>query len=775
MATTEDVLAFSEARYRLITEQITDVVSCCDAQGILTFVSPSSEALLGYLPEELLGKESVVIVHPDDQRAVRKSIIAYLAAGPGANPPRIEYRAIRKDGRQIWIESRPIAIRDSQTGEMIELQDCIRDVTARREAEAALVRSEERYRLIVEQVTDVVACCDPKGFLTYVSPSSEALFGYRPEELVGGDAGVLIHPDDQKTVRRAVVAFVAQGPGAPPPSIEYRALRKDGRIIWVEARPVAVFDPKTGELIELQDSTRDVTARREAEAALANSEARYRLLAENAADMIICYDWRGVLSYLSPSVRRMGYEPEELVGKRGFSSLHPEDRDRVVAAVMAYAQAPPGSEPIRYQHRGYRKDGTLVWLESISQAIHDPETGVLLGFQDVVRDVSDRKALEDELGAARDAAEAATAVKSAFLANMSHEIRTPLTAILGFSSLLAQRLGLDALGRQHLERIQAGSQALLSIVNDVLDFSKLEAGQTEITPAPVAIAKTTEEVLALFQPQAEAKGLALVFETDGTLPDHLMVDPDRLRQILFNLIGNAVKFTEAGSVRLKVAYARDLERLHLFVADTGVGMDASQTARLFQRFSQVDAASTRKHGGTGLGLAICKGLVEAMGGGVSVESTPGQGSVFHVHLWAPPTDLAGPAEPASEAAPAEDLRVLVVDDNDVNRELARLLLESFGVRVSEAQDGEAALTLAQIDSVDLILMDIRMPRLDGPSTLRRLRAQPGPNQGVPVLAFSADADLEGAPWAREFDGLVRKPIVAAELLAEMDRCLQAAG
>nr|MBP9754545.1 response regulator [Phenylobacterium sp.] len=237
----------------------------------------------------------------------------------------------------------------------------------------------------------------------------------------------------------------------------------------------------------------------------------------------------------------------------------------------------------------------------------------------------------------------------------------------------------------------------------------------------------------------------------------------------------AVKFTEAGSVRLKVAYARDLERLHLFVADTGVGMDASQTARLFQRFSQVDAASTRKHGGTGLGLAICKGLVEAMGGGVSVESTPGQGSVFHVHLWAPPTDLAGPAEPASEAAPAEDLRVLVVDDNDVNRELARLLLESFGVRVSEAQDGEAALTLAQIDSVDLILMDIRMPRLDGPSTLRRLRAQPGPNQGVPVLAFSADADLEGAPWAREFDGLVRKPIVAAELLAEMDRCLQAAG
>ncbi|MDO8379876.1 PAS domain-containing hybrid sensor histidine kinase/response regulator [Phenylobacterium sp.] len=644
-----------------------------------------------------------------------------------------------------------------------------------RTAQDVLALSEVRYRLITEQITDVVSCCDAQGILTFVSPSAEALFGYRPEELLGKESVVVVHPDDQRAVRKSIIAYLSAGPGATPPRVEYRAIRKDGRQIWIESCPIAVRDPNTGELIELQDCTRDVTARREAEEALARSEERYRLLAENATDMILCYDPLGVLSYVSPSVRRMGYEPEELVGQRTISFLHPDDLARVVAEFKAYAAAPPGAEPIRYQHRGYRKDGSLLWLEAISKAIHDPQTGVLLGFQDVVRDISDRKALEDDLGAARDAAEAAVVVKSAFLANMSHEIRTPLTAILGFSSLLAQRPGLDALGRQHLERIRAGSQALLSIVNDVLDFSKLEANQVEIAPQPVAIAKTTEEVLALFQPQAEAKGLELVFETDGVLPDHLMADPDRLRQILFNLIGNAVKFTEAGSVRLKVAYAPDLQRLHLFVADTGAGMDASQTARLFQRFSQVDAASTRKHGGTGLGLAICKGLAEAMGGGVGVESTPGRGSVFHVYLRAPVTDLAGSAELASEAAPADDLRVLVVDDNDVNRELARLLLESFGVQVSEARDGEQALALAQAGPVDLILMDIRMPRLDGPATLRRLRAQPGPNQGVPVLAFSADADLEGAPWAHEFDGLVRKPIVAADLLAEIGRCLEAAG
>ena len=629
----------SEALHRHLMENARDIFVRESPEGVILDISAGCRAL-GYEPEELIGVNVASLIHAGDLETLLAAHRANRPAG-GTDLDR-EYRVRVKDGRYVWLQGSAIPVRDTD-GHVREVVSIVRNINDYRLSRDALAVSEARYRLITEQITDVVACCSPEGLVTFVSPSIEALFGYGPEELVGGDAGRFIHPDDRAGVRRAVAAYLAKGPGAPSPKIEYRAVRKDGRVIWLEGHPVAIYDAVTGALLELQDCTRDVTA---------------------------------------------------------------------------------------------------------------------------------RKLMEADLGAARDAAEAAAAVKSAFLANMSHEIRTPLTAILGYSDLLTAQSGLDDVGRQHLERIRAGSKALLSIVNDVLDFSKLEARQAEIAPQPVAIAKTTEEALALFSPQAQAKGLELVFEIEGVLPAGLLVDPDRLRQILFNLIGNAVKFTEAGSVRLKVAYAADLERLHLFVADTGAGMDASQTARLFQRFSQVDAASTRKHGGTGLGLAICKGLAEAMGGGVGVESTPGQGSVFHVHIWAPATELARPAEPASEAALGEDLKVLVVDDNDVNRELARLLLESFGVQVSEACDGEAALEVAQAGAVDLILMDIRMPRLDGPATLRRLRAQPGPNQAVPVLAFSADADLEGAPWAQEFDGLVRKPIVAAELLAAIDRCLQ---
>ncbi|MBR7621390.1 PAS domain-containing protein [Phenylobacterium sp. 20VBR1] len=635
----DDEVRRSEALHRHLMENARDIFVRESPEGVILEASAGCRAL-GYEPEELVGVNVVSLIHRGDLETLRAAHEANRAEDPTDRDR--EYRVRAKDGHYVWLQGSAIPVRDADGG-VREVVSIVRNINDYRLSRDALAVSETRYRLITEQITDVVACCNPEGLVTFVSPSIEALVGHRPEELVGGDSMRFIHPDDKKAVRRAVAAYVAKGPGAPSPSIEYRAVRKDGQVIWLEGHPVAIYDAVTGALLELQDCTRDISA---------------------------------------------------------------------------------------------------------------------------------RKALEADLGAARDAAEAAAAVKSAFLANMSHEIRTPLTAILGYSDLLTAQSGLDGVGRRHLERIRAGSQALLSIVNDVLDFSKLEAQQAEIAPEPVAIAKMTEEALALFSPQAQDKGLDLTFEVDGPLPAHLMVDPHRLRQILFNLIGNAVKFTVAGEVRLKVAYAADLERLHLFVADTGPGMDAIQTARLFQRFSQVDAASTRKHGGTGLGLAICKGLAEAMGGGVSVESTPGQGSVFHVHLWAPVTDLSGPSEPELEAAPADDLKVLVVDDNDVNRELARLLLESFGAQVLEAPDGESALALVQAGPVDLILMDIRMPGLDGPSTLRRLRGQPGPNQAVPVLAFSADADLEGAPWAHEFDGLVRKPIVAAELLAAIGRCLE---
>ncbi|OYU69116.1 MAG: hybrid sensor histidine kinase/response regulator [Alphaproteobacteria bacterium PA2] len=614
---------------------------------------------------------------------------------------------------------------------------------------------------------DMVCCSDPAGVLTYVSPASQGLLGYGPEELVGAPAN-FFHPDDFARITDALAGHVSQGPGAAPLRLEFRVLRKDGASVWVESGLRAVYDPQSGDLVGFQDSLRDISERRATEARLARSEMRFRLMAENANDIIACYDPDTRFTFLSPSVRTLlGYDPEELTGQTAISVMHPGDVRRVVKAFRDHIAGGPKATAFRIEYRALHKDGSVVWLETRPRAIYDPVTSDLIEFQDVARDVTERKAMEAELAAAREEAESASAVKSAFLANMSHEIRTPLTAILGFAGLLTERQDLNATARQHLDRITSGSRALLAIVNDILDFSKLEAEQVEFRPRSVALRPLVEDSLAMFIPEAAGKGVTLGFEMDGPVPDHVMVDSDRLRQILLNLIGNAVKFTEIGSVTVRLAYMGPLGQLRVEVSDTGVGMDEGQRAHLFKRFSQVDGSSTRKYGGTGLGLAICKGLAEAMGGSVGVRSAVGLGSTFHVTIAAPVARAADKVTEGPSLGDIEGLRLLIVDDNSSNRDLARAVLEPMGVEVTDVESGYAALVEAEAMPYDVILLDIRMPGLSGPETLERLRSRPGPNQHIPILAFSADADLADGSLGGGFDDLILKPISPRDLIIAM--------
>jgi CheY-like chemotaxis protein len=279
------------------------------------------------------------------------------------------------------------------------------------------------------------------------------------------------------------------------------------------------------------------------------------------------------------------------------------------------------------------------------------------------------------------------------------------------------------------------------------------------------------DTLSMFESQAKTKGVALSLTLDAAAPAAVLIDPLRARQILINLIGNALKFTDKGDVSVTAAYDRRGARLKVRVADTGAGMTRAQQTKLFQRFSQVDASSTRRHSGTGLGLAICRGLVDAMGGDIGVKSRVGQGSVFHFSIAAPvaeaPPARQGDVQPAAVAL--EDIRVLVVDDNRANRDLARAILGHLGAEVSEAIDGPTALTAAAQFPVDVILMDIRMPGMDGPELLARIRATPGPNRDVPILAFTADADTDHLEGGFGFNGVVRKPLSPPELVASILR------
>jgi PAS domain S-box-containing protein len=515
----------------------------------------------------------------------------------------------------------------------------------------------------------------------------------------------------------------------------------------------------------------------QANAAVARSEARFRQLAENAQDMIVHSNMRGIIQYVSPACLAMiGFAPEELVGREGMQTVHPDDREAVRAMVIdevAELMAGRRSGPSRVEYRALRKDGVVIWLESRPALQRDPLNGRVTGITDIVRDITDHKAMERQLREARNEAEAAAAVKGEFLANMSHELRTPLTSVLGFARLVDDEPDLSPDARRFIARVLSGGRALLTTINDILDFSKLEAGQLELNLEPTAPAQLIGEALELFSLDTEAKGVALRAEGLETLPADLLIDGGRLRQVLLNLIGNAVKFTEAGSVTVRAAYDVAGERLRLSVADTGPGVALEDIDLLFRRFSQVDAGLTRKHGGTGLGLAICKGLVEAMGGQIGVASLAGQGAEFSFDILARSAAhaSASPIEPTAMPLLPPACRVLIVDDNPANRELVNAILTAMGAEVAEAVDGEAGVAAATAQPFDAILMDLRMPRLDGAQAALRIRAEGGPNARTPIIAFSADARPEGPGGI--FDGAVSKPMTAAGLIGALNSAMAA--
>jgi CheY-like chemotaxis protein/nitrogen-specific signal transduction histidine kinase len=372
-----------------------------------------------------------------------------------------------------------------------------------------------------------------------------------------------------------------------------------------------------------------------------------------------------------------------------------------------------------------------------------------------------RRASAKRLREALKEAEQAARVKTEFLANMSHEIRTPLTSILGFASLLAGQ-DLDDDAHRYADRVLGASRSLLALVNDVLDFSKLEAGRLEIRPRTGSPEECGRDAVELFSPQAREKGLDLSFEAEG-LPPYATADFDRVRQVLINLVGNAVKFTSAGAVRVSAVHAAGV--LTCRVEDTGPGLDAEAQAKLFQRFSQVDASVSRAHGGSGLGLAISRGLVEAMGGRIGVESRPGEGARFWFEVPAPATEPQDEAGAASlDIAALAGLKLLLVDDNAANRELIRSLLTPLGVVLTTADGGQAAIDVARVQGFELILMDLRMPGVDGWTAARAIRGGDGPNRTTPTLAFSADIGVNDNAALALFEGVVRKPIEMMALL-----------
>ena len=575
-----------------------------------------------------------------------------------------------------------------------------------------------------------------------------------------------VHPDDRAQESEALAQAMAMGADY---SRDTRLVWPDGQVRHIISRTSFERDAD-GAVTTLFGTLIDVTDLKRAQEEVAASEARYRLVTESSRDTVLKCDKTSAVLYASQASRLFGYEPDDLIGRNCFELIHPDDVEhtqRLMAGLFADSVAHRASNVSEYRVRA--ADGAYVWVEGNPSLIRDAD-GEAVAFVDCLRDITRRKAMEAELHAAKEAAEAAAAVKGEFLANMSHELRTPLTSVLGFTRLALDQPELLETTRGYIAKASNAGAALLSTVNDILDFSKLESGQLQIRQEPCDPTRICAETLELFSAAAAAKGVTLRF-APGEVPDSLSIDPNRLRQLLLNLVGNAVKFSDDGEVRLDLDWSASDGRLRVSIQDHGPGIAPDQQSLLFRRFSQVDGSSTRRHGGTGLGLAICMGLVEAMGGEIGVESELSQGARFFFEIPAPRATATLADALAEGPMFAAGVRVLVADDHAVNRELVRAVLVPLGAELTEASNGAEAVARAGEAPFDLILMDLRMPEMDGLAAMQAIRRGDGPNRSAPILAFSAGADAPGAAERRQagFDGDLAKPVMPADLVNAVSR------
>ncbi|THD58984.1 ATP-binding protein [Phenylobacterium sp.] len=504
---------------------------------------------------------------------------------------------------------------------------------------------------------------------------------------------------------------------------------------------------------------------------LRDSEQSYRLLADNVTDVISLASADNERLYVSPSIERiLNFSPGELLATPNYRYMHPDDTEAVQDFIKSVTEE-TGARTMDY--RVFAKDGSVVWAETTFTRLKDG-SGRLLS---VSRDVTERKALEAELKEALARSEGAAAAKTDFLANMTHELRTPLTAIVGFAGVMRQSPSLNAQDARHAGLIHDASMTLLGVVGDVLDFSKLEAGGFELDPEPFDPAQTVRSAVAIVAEQAAGKGLALELRIDAPEPAPVLIgDAPRLRQVLLNFLSNAIKFTREGSVTVDLSggLQADRCRMRIAVADSGIGIDEAHIGALFTRFTQADASVSRQFGGTGLGLAISKQIVEAMGGRIGVDSVVGQGSTFWLEIELPVAAAhAEDLEPeAARAALDRPMRLLVVEDNAVNRELITTLLSPFGIEIDTACDGAEAVEAVGRHRYDVILMDMQMPVMDGLTATRRIRALADRDVArTPIIAMTANVLPEQVARCREagMDDHLGKPINLPRMLEALDR------
>jgi PAS domain S-box-containing protein len=630
--------------------------------------------------------------------------------------------------------------------------------------------------LLADTSFDAYVEVDRAECLSEWSAKAEALFGWSRGEAIGMHTSLTIAERHRQAFSQGLVRLLSDTDSVRTERLKTTAVHRDGHEFIVELSVTPLQRNGHPMLIAF---VRDVSDRSRTERGLREAEGRYRDIVDSIEDGYFEVSFDGVYKLVNPAFCRItGYSEVELVGKNYRQFFDAQGSKQLYDA---YLKVYKTGEPLRaFEYSHVNKDGTLRYAEQSVSLKHDAK-GCPVGFRGIRRDCTARKLAEQELAKARDAAEAANRAKSEFLANMSHEIRTPMNGVIGMTDLvLDTELCPDQ--REALLTVKSSAQRLLTILNDILDYSKIESRMIELESIAFSPRKALADLLAPFAVQARQKHLELRCDVDPSVPSAVMGDPVRLQQILTNLVGNAVKFTDRGHVLVGVreeARAEGATRLHITVADTGIGIPLEKQQTSFEPFRQADGTTTRRYGGTGLGLTISETLVQLMGGRLWIESVPGEGSTFHVTLafdiaeaHDDPTPLRAPgirpapigdAQPVAFRLPADRarLRILLAEDNVVNQRVAVGLLTRRGHHVTVAQDGADALDALARAHFDLVLMDVQMPVMGGieaTETIRQTECATGKHvRIIAMTAHTMSGDRERCV-AAGMDGYLSKPI-----------------
>lgn len=651
----------------------------------------------------------------------------------------------------------------------------VNDITDQIFASDELKQSRHMVQKIADALPSILYIFDlVEVKLTYINNAVSDILGYEPDDLLALEMNGLadfIHPDDLDIIDTLALTVPTLQMGEVIDH-ELRVQDREGKWHYLRDRCTIFAEDENGAPLQLLGTTIDITERHKIEGELRQSVELYRLLADNVNDIISKHTTSGEFIYVSPASRTiLGYEPEELIGSSVFDLVHPEDVNDILPVEL---EAGLEDDVITTTYRVQRKSGDYIWLETTNRIMRSEKTGEVQEVVAVSRDISERKEAEQALEKAKNLAETVNQAKSEFLANMSHEIRTPLNAIIGMTSLLFDTDPSHE-QRDYIETIRSSGDSLLAVINDILDFSKIEAGRMELEQQPFDLRDCIESSLDLVAQRAAEKGIDLAYFIGERAPSMLIGDVTRLRQVLVNLLTNAVKFTNVGEVVVSVTSQpldANVHELFFAVKDTGIGIPKERMNRLFEAFSQIDASTTRKYGGSGLGLAISKRLVEIMGGHMWVESKLGEGSIFQFTIQSRAAPSQGRIHRRGTQPLLRGKHVLIVDDNATNRLFLTRQLENWGMTYQAVASGEAAIQLLQNgETFDIALLDMQMPEMDGGTLAQEIQVMSGAAP-VPMIMITSLGMRESLPDGLQLSAFLHKPIKPVQLYNSLTQALR---